>query len=80
MSACTPEEPRPAHPARQVGQDKPELSGTVALPSGDGRVYVITAPDGLVVEQSTCMLHVSQDGAHSSMACTPPSVHMPKVN
>lgn len=79
-AACTPEEPRPAQARRAVGQDRPELASTIPLPSGDGRVYVITAPDGLGIEQATCMVHVSQDGAHSSMACTPPSVHMPKVN
>lgn len=79
-AACTPEEPRPAQARRAVGQDRPELASTIPLPSGDGRVYIISVPGGLSIERSTCVVHVTSDGSHSSTACTPPSINLPVAN
>jgi len=46
------------------------LKNTIALPNGDGTVYVIeSAADDYGLEVHTCMLHVKQ--ATSAMGCTP---------
>ena len=61
-----------ADPPKPEPIPKPALSHTVDLPNGDGRVYVIDAPDSLGIERSTCMVHASERG--SSMACTSPRI------
>lgn len=60
---------KPAAPA-------PNIAGQIALPGGDGKVYVIKSPDPLGLEVGTCLLHVPASGP-SSMACMPPRIEVP---
>ena len=65
LVACQREQARPA-PSPQP--TRPQLVQTIECPNGDGRVFVIDAPDRLGIERSTCMVHATERG--SSIACT----------
>lgn len=65
LAGCQRQAPRPL---RSEPLPEPRLTKSIELPNGDGRVYVIDAPDRIGVERSTCMVHASDRG--SSIACT----------